>query len=119
MKKLMLIIAAVLVVCLLVPVSCAAPSSEQAMPPPAPEIMPAAPPMEMPPGASDEVYVYNETGGKGLPSAEERMIVRTGDMSLVVEDIVDARDEIAQLTVRFDGYVVSSQVWGEEQDMKG
>jgi len=119
MKKLMLIIEAVLVVCLLVPVSCAAPSSEQAMPAPAPEIMPA-PPMEMPPGASDEVYVYKETGAGALPTtAEERMIVRTGDISLVVEDVVDSRDEIAQLAVRFDGYVVSSRIRGEEQDMRG
>ena len=47
------------------------------------------------------------------------MIVRTGNMSLVVEDVVDARDEIAQLAVSFNGYVVSSQVSGEEQDMRG
>ena len=47
------------------------------------------------------------------------MIVRNGDMSLVVESIVDARDEIAQLAIRSNGYVVSSRVWGEEQDMRG
>jgi len=47
------------------------------------------------------------------------MIVRTGDMSLVVEDVVETRDEIAQLAVRFDGYVVSSQISGEEQDRTG
>jgi len=55
-----------------------------------------------------------------LPStAEERMIVRNGEMSLVVEDVVDSLDEIAQLAVRFDGYVVSSRIWGEEQDKRG
>ena len=47
------------------------------------------------------------------------MRVRTGDMSLVVDNIVDARDEIDQLAISFDGYVVSSQIWGEEQDMRG
>ena len=63
---------------------------------------------------------YKEAGAEALPSTEEgRMIVRTGDMLLVVEDVVDARDEIAQLAVSFNGYVVSSQISGEEQDMRG
>ena len=54
-----------------------------------------------------------------LPPNEERMIVRTGEMSLVVEDVVGAKDEIAQLAARYEGYVVSSQISGEEQDMRG
>jgi len=110
MKRLMLITAALLVVCLLVPVSCApAPSVEES----AEGIMPAA----MSPGREEG---YKESGADALPSTEEeRMIVRNGDMSLVVEDVVDARDEIAQLAVRFDGYVVSSRISGEEQDMRG
>jgi hypothetical protein len=47
------------------------------------------------------------------------MIVRNGDMSLVVEDVIGARDKIAQLAVTFGGYVVSSSIYGEEQDKKG
>ena len=110
MKKVMLITAALLVVCLLVPVACACAPSEEAS---SGEIMPSG----ISPGRDES---YKEADTEALPSTEEeRMIVRTGDMSLVVKDIVDARDEIAQLTVRFNGYVVSSQVWGEEQDMKG
>ncbi|MBA7470558.1 hypothetical protein ES707_05845 [subsurface metagenome] len=111
MKKLMLIIATILVVCLLVPVSCAK------APPPAPSIapMPAPTPAAMPPPEAEEAY---KSGA--LPSAnEERMIVRTGDISLVIDNVVDVRDEIAQLAVRFDGYVVSSRISGEEQDMRG
>ncbi len=54
-----------------------------------------------------------------LPSTEERMIVRTGNISLVVEDVVGVRDEIAQLAARFGGYVVSSHISGEEQGMRG
>ena len=112
MKKLMVITAVLLVICLLVPVACAgAPSVEES----AEGIMPAA----MSPGREED---YKESGTDALSStstAEERMIVRNGDMSLVVEDVVSARDEIAQLAVRFDGYVVSSQIWGEEQDMRG
>jgi len=112
MKRLMMVVGLLLVVCLLVPVACArAPTSEDV-----PSVVPA-PSVEMPPR---EEVVYKGTGAEGLPStAEERMIVRTGDISLVVEDVVDARDEIAQLAVRLDGYVVSSQISGEEQDRRG
>jgi len=59
-----------------------------------------------------------DKGGSLLPT-EERMIVRTGEMSLVVEDIIDAQDEIAQMAVRLNGYVVSSRIWGEEEEMRG
>ncbi len=109
MKRLIIIITGLLVVCLLVPASCASAPSEQSMP---------APSVEAPPQAPE--IVYEESGAEGLPStAEERMIVRTGDMSLVVDDVVDARDEIAQLAESLDGYVVSSRIWGDERDMRG
>ena len=100
-----LIIGLLLVILLMVSVSCAA------APPPEEEIMPAPPERE---------EAYKEAGAGALPStAEERMIVRTGEMSLVVKDVIQARDEIAQLAVRFDGYVVSSRISGEEQDRRG
>jgi len=103
MKKLVIILG--LVVLLLVPVSCAR-SPEQV------EVMPMLP--------DREEVTYKDTGAGALLSiAEERMIVRTGEMSLVVEDVVDARDEIAQLVLRLDGYVVSSRISGEEQDRRG
>ncbi|GAF69578.1 unnamed protein product [marine sediment metagenome] len=90
------------------PVACAKAPEEA-------EVMPSVEEMPMPSGSET---VYKEGGT--LPSVdEERMIVRTGEMSLVIEDVVDARDEIAQLAVRLDGYVVSSRIWGEEQDMRG
>ncbi len=101
-----LLIGLMLVACLLVPVSCArAPSQvvwdETSIPPV---------------GGED----YKDAGAVDLPStAEERMIVRTGDMSLVVNDVVESRDEIAQLAVSLDGYVVSSRISGEEQDRTG
>lgn len=107
MKK--LIIGLSLVLLLVVPLAaCArAPESEVAL-------MPA--PAPMPP----EKGVVHEPGGEGVSSvAEERMIVRTGDMSLVVEDVIDARDRIAQIATGFDGYVVSSSIYGEEQEMRG
>ena len=87
------------------------------------ESVPSAVPAPMAPGVSGEAEVYtskDSSGGVGmLPAAEERMIIRTGDMALVVEDVIGARDEIALLATSFGGYVVSSQISGEEQDMRG
>ena len=50
---------------------------------------------------------------------EERMIVRTGDMSLVVEDINQTIEAITQMSLAFGGYVVSSYIYGEEEEMRG
>ena len=111
MKKLMVITAVLLVMCLLVPVACAsAPSGEESA-------GGALPPVISP----EDEETYKEIGGDSALSIaeEERMIIRNGDMSLVVEDVVSARDETSQLVIRFNGYVVSSRIWGEEQDMKG
>ena len=102
MKKLIIVLS--LVVLLLVPVACAK-APEGVAPLPAPAPMPSEKDEGFAPGA--------------LPPNEERMIVRTGEMSLVVEDVVGAKDEIAQLAARYEGYVVSSQISGEEQDMRG
>lgn len=125
MKRLTLIVGLLVVVCLLVPVSCAKPPEPAPAPAPAPAPMPAPAPAPAPevvviPPMPPEEVVYKVNGAGALPSAaEERMIVRTGDISLVVTDVVDARDEIAQLATRFDGYVVSTRISGEEQDMRG
>jgi len=103
-----LIVGLMLVILLLVPVACArAPQSIPAEAPPMPAPMPA-------PAAYPETKVVYPTG-----VTEERMIVRNGEMSLVVEDVVAARDEVAQLALRFNGYVVSSRISGEEQEMRG
>lgn len=125
MKRL-LIAVAILVICPLVLTACAggAPAgvpdmTETAPPPPAIEMPPVAPPTAPEP-APEEGYSYKEPGAGELPStAEERMIVRNGDMSLVVEDVTDARDEIAQLAARLGGWVVSSRISGEEEEMRG
>lgn len=75
--------------------------------------------------SSGGMVVGDYKGSGSLPLApsessdEERMIVRTGQMSLVVEDIIKARDGIAQLAITLDGYVVSSQIYGQDQDMRG
>ncbi len=107
MKKLII---GLMLMLLLVPVACAKaqPSvSVEGLPYPAEKVV--------------EVFVpeREEVVVTGVGVTEERMIVRNGEMSLVVEDVVAARDEVAQLALRFNGYVVSSRISGEEQEMRG
>ena len=59
------------------------------------------------------------SGTNILLTTDERMIVRNGDMSLVVEDVAQAMEAISQLAGGYNGYVVSSSVNGEEEDMRG
>ena len=97
-----------LVMLLLVPVACsqASESSEGGVPVPAPV------PAPMAPDRDDIVVKY--TGDEGTSEIpQERMIVRNGYISLVVENVTWARDEIAQLAANLGGYVVSSEIRGE------
>jgi hypothetical protein len=47
------------------------------------------------------------------------MIVRTGDMSLVVSDVATAIEQIAGIAGSFDGYVVSSNSWRDGDRLAG
>ena len=47
------------------------------------------------------------------------MIVRNADMNLVVKDVTQTLNSIAQLATTYGGFVVSSQISGEEEDMRG
>ncbi|MFC1870175.1 DUF4349 domain-containing protein [Chloroflexota bacterium] len=129
MKKLMLVIATVLVMSLLVPIACAKAPEPRPAPAPAPAPSPQstlfggiretpAPVINIPPPASSGREATS-SGEAVLYEGEERMIIRNGDMSLVVKDVVQARDEIAQMAVRLAGYVVSSGISGEEEGMRG
>ena len=55
----------------------------------------------------------------GQPWATERMIVRTGNISLLAEDIPAAVDRIIQFTKSLGGYVVSSKTWRERERLIG
>ncbi len=116
MKKSALVMMAVLPVTLLLTGlnGCAGEGEYEAMPFPEPApmpvregIKPAAPGMEEPSSGGDVV----------IPT--ERMIVRNGDISLVVEDVANARDDIEQLAAGFGGWVVNSNIYGEEEEMRG
>jgi hypothetical protein len=56
---------------------------------------------------------YNEV------TVPERMIVRTGEMSLVVTDVLESIEQIIKLADKYDGYVVSSNSWREGDRLVG
>jgi hypothetical protein len=114
MKRLALITAAILVICpLVVLTACEGEGIPQAIAP-RPEPLPAPAPRPEP---GFEEPSPSGAGDVTLPS--ERIIVRNGDVSLVVEDVVSARDEIEQLAVGLGGFVVNSNIFGEEEAMRG
>ncbi|MFH1169741.1 MAG: DUF4349 domain-containing protein [Chloroflexota bacterium] len=49
----------------------------------------------------------------------ERRIVRTGDMSLLVDDVAGAIDQIARSTDSYNGYVVTSSSWKDGERLVG
>jgi PKD repeat protein len=64
---------------------------------------------------------YSTVSPADVGSTEDvqRMIVKTGKMSLVVEDIVTTMDRIIELTASYQGYVVSSNSWHEGERLRG
>jgi len=118
MKKLLVIIGFLLVVTLLLLVSCArAPAEEDER---TGRVIPPAPEIEM----EEEKMSSAEPAppvviDAGEQWATERMIVRTGDMSLIVEDVPDAMDQINVIADGLGGYVVSSRVWKERERLVG
>ncbi|MFC1902404.1 DUF4349 domain-containing protein, partial [Chloroflexota bacterium] len=58
-------------------------------------------------------------GDSGQSLDIERMIVRTGDISLVVTDVLAAMEQIVVLTGSWDGYVVSSNSWRDGDRLVG
>ncbi len=132
MKRLIvIIIGLLLVVTLLLPVSCASAVSEESEEEVvvrverAERATPASPPeiwideSNMSKAGAPPVVIAPQELDAGGQSATERMIVRTGDMSLVVEDVPVAIDRITGMVDGFGGYVVSSRVWKEGERLVG
>jgi hypothetical protein len=86
------------------------------------ELEPPAPSDTLfPQSSKDEEYEESES-----PEAieidyidTERMIVRTGDIRMVVEDIAVTLDEISDIAEDSGGYVVSSNKWKEDERYVG
>jgi uncharacterized protein DUF4349 len=69
-------------------------------------------------GGSGDVYSgINDSSNEG--GEIERMIVRNGDISLVVDDVIQARDDIAALAKTTGGYTVSSRIWESRDNLRG
>ena len=131
MKRLIVLIGLLLTVCLLAPISCArAPSpSETSVPDMIPEPaapggvvqMPPSPGIDMP--SREEDYKESTAGDISPTEIGEpwatRMIIRTGDMSLVVADVAVALEGIVGLAENYEGYVVSSNSWREGDRLVG
>ncbi|MBA7676947.1 hypothetical protein ES703_85193 [subsurface metagenome] len=133
-----------ILVMFLVPVSCAAPPppmpapaptpSPRPAPAPAPSIViPPAPPgviIETPPpapGAPKEIVIPAPTpapapspvNGGDLTIDADRMIIRTANMQLVVDDVRNTIDKITDLAQNLEGYVVNSSSWKEGERVVG
>ncbi|MFC2016249.1 DUF4349 domain-containing protein [Chloroflexota bacterium] len=135
MRRLMVIIIGLLLVAALLSVSCGAPASveseEEVVRVERLEIVPPGPSSapEIEGWAVEEKAVPSpppvivEVGYSGADADEqlatERMIVRTGNIALVVEDVPVAIDQVTNMAGGFEGYVVSSNVWKEGERLVG
>lgn len=89
--------------------------------PPTPTIVPAttAPPVRhsygLDVGSSESSFDYVISP----QSPVERMVVKTGNMQVVVKDVTSAMDKVAQIASGAGGYVVSAQKWKEGEKVAG
>ena len=79
-----------------------------------------------PPAPSDELFpesskdgVSEEEQSQAFDIDTERMIVRTGDIRMVVDDIAITLEEITGIAEDSGGYVVTSNIWKEEERYVG
>jgi PKD repeat protein len=75
---------------------------------PAPEII-----LEIPPAEHDTGVTYQTPPivTSTITSATDRMIIRSGNIDIVVEDVQVAIDDITQLAESMQGFVVTSMTW--------
>lgn len=114
-----LLIGVTLVASLLLITSCSSAKEEEAFEsrtgyPPPPDITVEAPPA---PIIKEQMSTSGLTQALGTDT--QRMIVRTGDIRLVVNDISATLDQITKLAEDSGGYVVSSNQWKEQERLVG
>jgi len=107
MNKLLKFSIPILLIGLMLTSACAAPAGAPPMPPPAPELPPELVDKEGYPSAVPE------------ESTIERKIVKTGHITLEVEDVVETMDEVAEVADELGGYVVSSHKHERERGISG
>ena len=72
--------------------------------------------------SEEDLLPDNGKGDEGeIPDevTEDRKIVKTGYMTLEVEDIAETMDEVAEMAAELNGYVVSSYKYEYEQSVEG
>jgi hypothetical protein len=114
-----LLIGVTLVASLLLMTSCGSAKEEEAFEsrtgyPPSPEIT-----IEVPPAPIIKEQMSTLGLTQELGTDTQRMIVRTGDIRLVVNDISATLDQIAIIAEDSGGYVVSSNKWKEQERLVG
>ncbi len=87
--------------------------------PPAPVIIRQAPSASAPPAPEIILEIPSGAFSESGELQDNRMIVRTADMALVVNDVAAALDQIAGLAENIGGYVVSSQRWQDDDRLAG
>jgi hypothetical protein len=115
-KLLKIVMPVLLVLWLVLAVGCAAPQTAT-MPAPVPAPAPA-----LPPGMEKDASRVSESssGGTGYSqSGIDRKIIKTGQISLEVTDIAKAMDDIILIADELGGYVVSSNRYGNEDNISG
>lgn len=77
---------------------------------PAPEVLDFVGRVAVPSSAPVEEYGKGG-GGVAMPQVEERLIIRMGDISLLVEDTEESLGKIEALALELGGFVVNSNSW--------
>lgn len=99
---------AALIVALLIQIVGCAPA---AMPTPAREVYLEAEVPRLPAPTPPPIPAAEKGAGVAVPPAEERLIIRTGDLSLLVEDTEESLAKIEALALELGGFVVNSNSW--------
>jgi PKD repeat protein len=80
---------------------------------------PTVPPMTSAPAPTIILEKTPQYSGVSDATTPDRMIVRTGNMSLVVEDVTVTIGLISKLAENSQGYVVASNSWREGERLRG
>jgi hypothetical protein len=121
MRKLLNIAIPILVILGLFLVPGCAVSRNSASPPsaPVPSIAPMPAPAPMPPNAMKNADFAESGAGIASPAGVDRKIIRNGNITIEVEIIAKAIDDVTALATELGGYVVSSNKYEQEGKTSG
>jgi hypothetical protein len=85
--------------------------------PQAVSVTPATPPTYA--GAKTESGGYTAAADVATTPSDDRMIVRTADMALVVKDAEGSVAQIKSIVSELDGYVVDLRLWRDQEQLRG